>query len=187
MWAGRNALIKRRRRAFLCGMILLAAAVLWRTCGSAGPQTVYLKQTESGTCTLTAAAMLLRETARRQEEPWETITAESLKKEAWCEAGLYWVFEYGGYTVRRSTLPEQGREALLRTLLSQYPQGIVAYNSRQPHGVWLTAYNGETDVFYAADPSRLAPEGQIPLAETVLSGEGQTEKLQGIDVYWYAE
>ena len=151
----------------------------------AGRETIYLKQTESGTCTLTAAAMLLRSAAAGARHDYAALTPETLRPVAWCTAGLRFSFTCGGYTVAHSAFPSEAGPAIARTLLRQHPEGLLLYNETVPHGVFLTDYSETDGRFYAADPSRRAPEGRILLTDTVLPGDSDEAVLRGVSAYWY--
>lgn len=189
MWKGRNALV-RRRRAWFCVAVLIALTLMSAGVNDvfcASRQIQYLKQKTSGTCTLTAAVMLLKETERLSKGRSCAVTEASVREAAWCEEGLYWSFTYGDHTVNRYSLPREGRAELLQVILKKYPQGIIAYHPTQPHAVWLIAYEEESGTFYAADPSPAAKEGKLALGETVLKGQTQAEKIEGIEAYWCVE
>src|SRR5699024_4733080 len=65
----------------------------------------YLKQSRSGTCTLTAAAMMLRRRAYLDGlTDWVDVTENSVRPAAWAD-GLSHNFTYKAMKVRYATLP----------------------------------------------------------------------------------
>lgn len=155
---------------------------------------VFLKQELSYTCTLSANAMMLRRTAILcGMDHWSRITEKSIKSKAWIEnAGLRTSFSYSFEGVNFKVAQKKdvtgdynARKNKLIALLEKYPQGIAIYNSKQPHCVLLTRYDGETDTFYCADPWTKAGKGEIKLAKSTLKGSTQKAKINGITSYWY--
>lgn len=118
---------------------------------------VWLKQQvtgSNGTCTLCAAAMMLRRAAMMNGDGnWKTITEAAVKPTAWAP-GLKWDFTYKGMRVKRyDTLPGNSNNAsTLINVLKNHQEGIVLYDRALPHAVLLTDYtNGE---FYCCDPEK---------------------------------
>ena len=138
----------------------------------------YFKQSRGGTCTLTAAAMMLRRRAYYDGlTDWSTVTENSVRSTAWSN-GLSHSFTYKEMQVGYATLPSRKQEKIqtLITLLSQHPEGIVLYDRSQPHAVLLTDYtNG---VFYCSDPAGNISSGRIPLTSSSVS-------VNGASCYWY--
>ena len=142
---------------------------------------VFLKQEGSNTCTLCAAAMMLRRTAMlRGESNWSSITESALRPVAWSSRGLYWSFSYSGMTVSHASLSgsEESKKNKLISLLNKHPEGIVLYYScSRPHAVLLTDYtNG---IFYCADPYGGKPSGRIPLSQCLYV------TVANANYYWY--
>lgn len=138
----------------------------------------YFKQSRSNTCTLTAAAMMLRRYAYfNAMDGWTDVTENSLRSTAWYN-GLSHDFTYKEMQVGYATLPSNKEEKTRRLieLLDEHPEGIVLYNRKKPHAVLLTDYtNG---VFYCADPANNNSSGRIPLSNTTVS-------VSNASCYWY--
>ena len=124
----------------------------------------YLKQSRSGTCTLTAAAMMLRRRAYLDGlADWVDVTENSVRPAAWSN-GLSHSFTYKAMKVRYATLPADNgaKTQTLIDLLAAHPEGIVLYDRRQPHAILLTDY---TDgVFYCSDPVGNISAGRVPIS-----------------------
>ena len=164
------------------GMTFSAVAVSHSELNSSG---MFLKQQENDTCTLASAAMLLRRSARLLKiTDWDKINEAKIKSTAWVEAGLKWSFSYKGVTVSHASLPGGTKNAeKLKELLAKCPEGIVVYNSNQPHAVLMTDESG--GVFYVADPANCVPAGRIPIEQCYLTGSGQNKKIEKLTHYWY--
>ena len=138
----------------------------------------YLKQSRSGTCTLTAAAMMLRRRAYLDGlVDWVDVTENSVRPQAWAN-GLSHSFTYKAMKVRYATLPaDQGAKTqALIDLLAAHPEGIVLYDRSQPHAILLTDYtNG---VFYCSDPAGNITAGRVPIDSASVS-------IAGSSCYWY--
>lgn len=151
---------------------------------------IFLKQNTAITCTLSAAAMMLRRTAVCADySDWKDITENSILSEAWVEGvGLRWKFTVNGISVDHGYFSALNKKEQLIELLKLYPQGFVIYNSGslgQSHAVFLCDYDEENDVFYAADPANSVAKGRIPLSETSMAGATQTEKINYLNAYWF--
>lgn len=164
---------------------LMAAVLLVPAAGAATTEdlnrpAVFLKQNQSGTCTLSSTAMMLRRAAMlRGDADWDTITEASIRPSVWLSGrGLPYHFTYDGITVGHERLPGgAANEAVLIGLLADHPEGIVLHASGVPHGVLLTDY---TDgVFYCADPANGYPEGRIPL------DQAYGTRVTNATAYWY--
>ncbi len=148
---------------------------------------VFLKQQESDSCTLCAAAMLVRRVAMmRGDSDWNTISEAGLKTVMnWDEIGLSWDFTYRDIRIIRKALPSDydSKVAALIDLMAADPEGIIVYDSapfspgrNAPHAVLLTDY---TDgIFYCAEPANSMPAGRIPLTSSLVS-------LDSLDSFWY--
>lgn len=138
----------------------------------------YLKQSRSGTCTLTAAAMMLRRRAYLDGlADWVDVTENSVRPAAWSN-GLSHSFTYKAMKVRYATLPADNgaKTQTLIDLLAAHPEGIVLYDRRQPHAILLTDY---TDgVFYCSDPAGNISAGRVPISSASVS-------IAGSSCYWY--
>lgn len=129
---------------------------------------VFLKQSQEHVCTLTASAMMIRRAAMLSgNKNWKQITEQSIRKYAWAEkTGLKWNFTAAGITVAHK--PLSSKSELLR-LLDKHPEGIVIYNSRQPHAILVTDYTDGT--LYCSDPSNDKPGGRYPVAQASITAE----------------
>lgn len=138
----------------------------------------YFKQSRSGTCTLTAAAMMLRRRAYLDGlSDWTDVTENSVRPTAWAN-GLSHSFTYKEMQVGYATLPSGtlAKTQMLIQLLEQHPEGIVLYDRSQPHAVLLTDYtNG---AFYCSDPAGNISSGRIPLTSSSVS-------IGQASCYWY--
>ena len=143
---------------------------------------VFLKQQTNYTCTLASAAMMLRRRAILDNENWTAITENSLRSVAWREgSGLYFNFTYNGIKVGHDYFSNIKQQLI--SMLNQHPEGIVIYNTSQPHAVLVTDYDSSSDTFYCGDPMKTP--GRIKLSASILSGSGQSGKLAGCSAYWY--
>ena len=154
------------------------------------PDSIYLTQVGSSTCTLSATAMMLR--ARMYlsgNDLWRTISEQSIRSTAWIEGvGLRWGFTYNvqGNSMKVAHADASGISASqLKSLLDQHPEGIVLYCGRLPHAVFLTDYEGDT--FYCAEPIESYSGKRIPLAESYLGYKYGTQEtiLARVTAYWY--
>ena len=151
---------------------------------------IYLKQNTSITCTLSAAAMMLRRTAICADySDWKDITEDSISSIAWVDGvGLRWKFTVNGMSVDHGYFSAANKKNQLINLLKANPQGIVVYNSGslgQSHAVFVCDYDAEKDIFYAADPANTVSSGRIPLSSTTMAGSSQKEKINYLNAYWY--
>ena len=138
----------------------------------------YLKQSRSGTCTLTAAAMMLRRRAYLDgRSDWVDVTENSVRSAAWSN-GLAHSFTYKSMKVLYATLPSDDtvKTQTLINLLAAHPEGIVLYDRTEPHAVLLTDYTNGT--FYCSDPAGNISAGRVPISEASVS-------LADSSCYWY--
>lgn len=138
----------------------------------------YLKQSRSGTCTLTAAAMMLRRRAYLDGlSDWVDVTENSVRSAAWSN-GLAHSFTYKAMKVRYATLPSDNtvKTQTLINLLATHPEGIVLYDRTQPHAILLTDYTNGT--FYCSDPAGNITAGRVPISEASVS-------IADSSCYWY--
>jgi len=160
---------------------------------SVNDSSVFVKQSQSGRCTLASAVMLLRRRAIVDGlSNWNSITENAIAPICWCidgVNGLKGTFSYSGMNVGMGTFYGDGsnNKSVLISLLSNHPEGIVGYNRDEykKHAVLVTDYDASTDTFYCADPSTSSPNGRIPLTSAYLPGSTQAEKLVSFDSYWY--
>ncbi len=153
---------------------------------------MFFKQNTSTTCTLAAAAMMVRRAAYiNGSSGWSAVTESSMRSTAW-SGGLKNSFSYGGINVSSmggtSNLSAvwnksySDKVSLFRSLLAQHPEGIVMYCKKSNninadvHAILLTDYTNGT--FYCADPSSKAASGRIPLSSA-------TVNMNYAFKYWY--
>ena len=149
---------------------------------------VFLKQEGAKTCTLTAATMMLRRRAIiDNDQNWRSITEGDVKKVAWAgSAGLMFDFTYKGMRV---FCPDvfltdlTAKKGQILNLLKNHPEGIVFYNTYEPHAVLLADYDASTDTFYCADPA--LGNGRIKLTSSTLPGGTQDGIIGKVRQYWY--
>lgn len=151
---------------------------------------VFLKQTQSGRCTLSSMAMMLRRKALLDgNENWDSITEDTLLSTAWIMGQwLRWKFSYAGMSVNYGSFSgnTQNKKDQLFTLLNQHPEGVVIYmygNGNYTHAVLATSY--ENGTVYVADPAGYLPKGIIPMTSAYLSGNTQDERIGNLKMYWY--
>jgi len=138
----------------------------------------YFKQSRNGTCTLAAAAMMLRRRAYIDGlDDWFDVTENTVRSSAW-SGGLSHSFTYNEMQVGYATLPSDtnAKTQTLITLLAQHPEGIVLYDRSRPHAVLLTDYTDGQ--FYCSDPAVSVGMGRVPLSQATVS-------LARSSCYWY--
>ena len=161
-------------------LVMLAPAALAATYDEINQDQVFFKQSQRGTCTLAATAMMLRRAALLNgEENWAQITEASCRAEFWIPGcGLPYSFSYGEMTVGHETLPGgAANEAVLSDLLEAHPEGIMLHAACVPHGILLTEY--KDGQFYCADPSEYAGTGINPIEEA------WGTRVENSNAYWY--
>ncbi len=138
---------------------------------------VFIKQSTRGTCTLASSAMVIRRAKLLAgDEDWAEATESAVGSCAWVSGtGILWNFTYDDITMTHDYVSSTDD---LIDLLEEHPEGIVAYNSWMPHAILLTDYDAETDTFYCADPSEYAPYGRIPVTESLIS-------IYDVSTVWY--
>ncbi|MBU5477004.1 hypothetical protein KQI72_09800 [Eubacterium sp. MSJ-21] len=151
-------------------------------------ESVFLKQAESGTCTLVANVNMLRRNALiHGDTAWQDITVDAARPELWIDGtGMKWDYQYGDTAVNRYSLEEMTGEekvALFQDLLKRHPEGIVIHqwttSAGYPHAVLLTDYSD--GVFYCVDPSN-ANAGGLSGKRTTISDTVVT--VENADQYW---
>lgn len=158
--------------------------------GSASvPNSVYIKQAESDTCTLAAATNMIRALFYiNDNDSWSGITEASMKKVAWYK-GLRGSFTYNidGNSASVSMANVNGMSiATLKNLVDNHPEGVEIYSrGSQTHAVLVTDYVGDT--FYCVDSDPGCDAGRIPLTSTVILARygSQANILANIHSYWY--
>ena len=138
---------------------------------------VFIKQSTRGTCTLASAAMVIRRAKMLAgDDDWEEATESAVGNCAWLSGtGILWNFTYDDISMTHGYVSGTGE---LIELLEEHPEGIVAYDSWMPHAILLTDYDAETDTFYCADPSEYAAYGRIPVSESLIS-------VYNVSTVWY--
>ena len=159
--------------------------------GSASvPDSVYVKQQESNTCTLAAATNMIR--ARfylSDSDNWQYATESAIKPFAWSN-GLNGEFTYyqNDDSVHVSIGKVNGMAvSALKWLLDNHPEGVVIYSSGPyTHAVMVTDYDGDTFYCVDSDRNQYLTLGRIPLASTYILGQygSQDSILANIDQYW---
>ena len=136
---------------------------------------VFVKQQQSDTCTLASNVMLLRRAALlRGDSDWQSITEGACSSSLWV-GGMRFTYTYKNFTVDCERIYGNSTETL-KKLLSEHPEGIVAYDYDYPHAVLLTDYtNGK---FYCSDPARCCGYGRIEADRSLVD-------TSDIEAYWY--
>lgn len=169
-----------RSIAAMLVLVMLAPAALAATYDEINQDQVFFKQSQRGTCTLAATAMMLRRAALLNgEENWAQITEASCRQAFWIAGcGLPYNFSYGEMTVSHDTLPGgEANKDILIDLLAEHPEGIMLHAACVPHGILLTEY--KDGQFYCADPSEYAGTGIIPIEEA------WGTRVENSNAYWY--
>jgi len=178
----------RRFAALVLALILLMlpaeAATIY---GSLPDDGIYLEQEQKHTCTLVAATMMVRNYAFQYGYDYDAITLAAMRKVCWSSYGLAHNFSIGDVSVTQSTeiASVKDKKAYLIDQLCEHPEGIVIYNSQQPHAVFLFGYRADTDMFFCADTTGKSALQMIALEETLLKGEGQQGKIDKLNKIWY--
>ena len=138
---------------------------------------IFVKQQTRYTCTLAASVMLVRRASiLAGKSNWASVTESSMRSTAWDEnGGLWFTFTYNGINIKHGQLSGNSlNKNTIISLLSNHPEGIVAYDTSMPHAVLITDYaNG---IFYCADPDG-SSKGRVPLINTTIKGSNQDEKI----------
>jgi hypothetical protein len=168
-----------KRMRWGMAVCLLVCTILTNTTGSStraatfdevNQDSVFLKQASgSNTCTLVAAAMMVRRAAMMNGNTnWASITEDVMRTAAWVEGtGLKWNFTVSGITVTHASFSGSAQD--LQNKLAQHPEGVVLYKQKtdQQHAILVTDY---TDgVFYCADPSGAKASGRIPISSASIT------------------
>ena len=178
----------KRITALLIALMLLTAAAHAATIyGSLPDDGIYVEQEQKHTCTLVAATMMARNYAFQNGYDYEGISIDAMKKVCWSSYGLAQNFEIGNVSVTQSTEigSAKDKKEYLIDQLCEHPEGIVIYNSRQPHAVFLFGYRADTDMFFCADTTGKNSLQMIALEDTLLKGDGQQGKIDGLNKIWH--
>ena len=152
--------------------------------GSHPADDVYQTQTIAHTCTLIAATMMIRNFAC----PYEQVTETGVGHFAWTKQwGLSQEFQIGQVRVTCNADIQNciDKKAYLINVLQYHPEGVVIYDTGAPHAIWLFGYDQDTDTFYCADTINRTGGRAITLAESIIHGETQQDKVNTIDKIWY--
>ena len=186
--------MKKIRRG-LCLLLVLVCLTAWLPQPAAAacaelPDSLYLTQLVSGTCTLSSAAMMLRAMLYiNNNDNWGQVTETSLRPTAWMNGvGLRWSFTHKveGASISVSHASASGVSISgLKALLDKHPEGIVLYCGKLPHAVFLVGY--QDDIFYCADTVSGYSEALIPLTASWLGTKygSQANILRNVTAYWY--
>lgn len=162
---------------------------------------VFQKQKTSYTCTLAAAAtMMRRKSIILGNQNWDIFNeagygnTNDFEATVWMDGvGLRGGFSYGGITVTSMNISSRSKSDFVNWL-SYHPEGIVIYDKDIPHAILLTDYDPTTDTFYCADSDTnpRIPLGRIPLQSSsfgVVRYPGQSVEriLQKMDKIWYVQ
>lgn len=188
--------MKRRILSFILAVCIALGISPAAFATSINDSTMFFKQSTSSTCTLASSAMMLRRRALIDGlGDWSSITEANLRGTAWISgAGLRNSFTYKGMSVKNQGLISAGYNTVQKkkdyfiSLLSQHPEGIVAYNIKnggQYHAVLMTDYDASSGTFYCADPSSKAAAGRIAFGNSSIYGSGQDGKFGSINSIWY--
>ncbi len=174
----------RKILSFLISVLALAPVCALNTAGSAdavdintlNSSSVFVKQQQSYTCTLASNVMMLRRAALlRGDSDWQSITEDSCSSVLWTSCGMRFDYTYNNISVDCERIYGNSTETL-KKLLSDHPEGIVAYDYDYPHAVLLTDYtNGK---FYCSDPARCCGTGRIEATQSLVN-------TSDIEAYWY--
>ena len=179
----------KRLGALIVSFAIVLSIIVPASAVSTNDSTVFLKQNTGSTCTLSAAAMMLRRRAILDgSSNWTSITESNLKPTAWVTGqGAKLNYTYNGVSVTTKSLKNfsGSKKEYFISMLSAHPEGIVVYNHSRPHAVLLTDYDTATDTFYCADPSTSAPYGRIKFLDSKIPGDTQDSKVNNIDQIWY--
>ena len=187
-----------QRRKPLIGLLLAFAMVLSLLPAMTGtasaaqilPEEVAVAQSQSGTCTLASAAMMIRGRMYLSgNSKWSSITEHDIRGDVWLEgAGIYysWTYTTVGVIITGDHEDVSGlSESQLSAMLSRHPEGIEIHCAGVPHAVLVTDYT--EGVFYCFDPAQYYSGRRIPLTGSWL-GEclgSQSSILASITSYWY--
>ena len=170
----------------IMSLSILAAPALAADAGTDYlPDSLYLTESASGTCTLLSAAMMLRSRLYLDgNDAWTDASEQAVAGAAWSSAGLGWNFAFtaGGETLTVSHMDLAGVTAEeLTEWLYECPEGIVLYCGWLPHAVFLT--DCTDGVFWCVDP---AYGTRMTLADSYLGSYGDQEAiLRNVTACWY--
>lgn len=169
-----------------------AAIAVTEPPASTFPDSLYVAQNGSTTCTLASTVMMMRARAYLSGcSVWSSITEAAVKPTAWLSGqGLYnsFTYSFSGNKISVDSNSTGGSisAATLKSLLDKHPEGIVLYVYDKPHAVFITGYSGDT--FYCADPVSSYSGKQITLDSCSIAkyyNWTQAQLLANADKYWY--
>lgn len=178
----------RRFAALILALVLTVLPAYAATIyGSLPDDGIYVEQTQKHTCTLVAATMLARNYAFQNGYDYADITVEAMRKLCWSSYGLAHNFNLGEISFTQDTGigSAKDKKAYLIDRLCEHPEGIVIYNSKQPHAVFLFGYRADTDTFFCADTTGKNSLQMVTLEDTLLKGEGQQGKIDRLNKIWH--
>ncbi len=143
------------------------------------PDSVRVSQMNSRSCTSASATILLRAKYYMKGNAYTAVTEQKVRKVAWTSDGLKGNFSYGGYKVKSMYISgtKSEKEATLKKLLVQHPEGIVIYgwNSSRSHAVYLNSD------FKVLDPAVNAKKSYISIGTSFLPGKS----ISNVKKVWY--
>ena len=182
----------KRLLALLCAAALLAmgaaAGAEGLYFGSHPADDVYLTQSIAHTCTLIACTMMLRNYSCQRGSPYLQVTDTAVGHYAWTKQyGLSHNFTIGqvSVTCNEDIRNCRDKKAYLINVLQYHREGVVIYDTGAPHAIWLFGYDEDSDTFYCADTINRNGGHAIPLAESIIAGQTQQDKVNTIDKIWY--
>lgn len=154
------------------------------------PDSIYLQQQSSNSCTLAAVTMMIRSYLYQHEiVEWDLVTETSLAEQAWSQEGLLWQWQWSDgeneIAVEHSSLDGLTLEKLAQ-LLENHPEGILLYcGGDTHHGVLITGCTGQT--VFCADPAVGYSGQEITLTDSLLGDRlgSQENILKNTTAYWY--
>jgi hypothetical protein len=156
--------------------------------GSHPEDDVYMTQTIAHTCTLIACTMMLRNYSCQRGSPYLQVTESAVSHYAWTKQyGLSHNFTIGqvSVTCNEDIRNCRDKKAYLINVLQYHKEGVVIYDTGAPHAIWLFGYDEDSDTFYCADTITRTGGRAIPLAESIIAGKTQQDKVNTIDKIWY--
>ena len=182
----------KRWLALCCALALMAACMAAGAeglyFGSHPADDVYMTQSIAHTCTLIACTMMLRNYSCQRGSPYLQVTDTAVSHYAWTKQyGLAHNFTIGQVSVTCNADIRNCRDkkAYLINVLQYHREGVVIYDTGAPHAIWLFGYDEDTDTFYCADTINRTGGHAIPLAESIIPGQTQQDKVNTIDKIWY--